>query len=401
MDLTHSPEDEAFRAEVRAFLAAELPPQISSKVRKSQRLSKDDYQRWHRIMHARGWSTPHWPEAFGGTGWTPVQHHIFEEETWAAGAPRIIPFGVRLVGPVVIRFGSDWQKERFLKPMQAGDEFWCQGFSEPGSGSDLASLKTRAVRDGDDYVVNGQKTWTTLGHFADWIFCLVRTDTGVKQQEGISMLLIDLASPGVEMRPIITLDGEHHVNEVFFDDVRVPAENLVGEENRGWDYAKFLLVNERVSIAGAGQCRADFELLKEIAFIEQKGGRPLIEDPLYQAKLARFEIELMALEQTNLRMLSAGDGEGGKDGVGALSSLLKIKGSELQQKVMELTMEAVGPYGAPWIPDARSASWNGEPVGPDYAHVGTAGFLDRRKTTIYGGSNEIQKNIVAKRVLGL
>jgi alkylation response protein AidB-like acyl-CoA dehydrogenase len=398
MDLSYSPQEDAFRQEVRDFLAAKLPPEIAAKVKKSNRLSKDDYKLWHRLAHAQGWATPHWPEEFGGTGWTPVQHNIYDEECWSAGAPRIIPFGVRLVGPVVINFGSDAQKQRFLPPMQSGEEFWCQGFSEPGSGSDLASLKTRAVRDGDHYVVNGQKTWTTLGHFADWIFCLVRTDSEVKQQEGISMLLVDMETPGVEVRPIVTLDGEHHVNEVFLDDVKVPAENLVGEENRGWDYAKFLLVNERIGIAGVGQSKADLELLKEMARLERKNGQPLIEDPLFQAKLARLEIELMALEYTNMRVLSGNAADGS---VGALSSFLKIKGSEIQQSVMELSMEAVGPYAAPWIPDARNASWNGEPVGPEYAGVGTAGFLDRRKTTIYGGSNEIQKNIIAKHVLNL
>ncbi len=397
MDLSYSDLEEAFRAEVRTFLEAKLPPDLADKVKKMKRLTKDDYLRWHKIAHAQGWATPHWPEEHGGTGWTPVQHHIYDEEACRAGAPRIIPFGVRLVGPVIINFGSDWQKERFLAPMQSGEEVWCQGFSEPGSGSDLASLKTRAVRDGDSYIVNGQKTWTTLGHFAGWIFCLVRTDNEVKQQEGISMLLIDMDTPGVELRPIMTLDGEHHVNEIFLEDVRVPVEHLVGEENKGWDYAKFLLVNERVGIASVGQSKADLELLKEIARIEQKNGRALIEDPLFQAKLADLEIELLALEYTNMRVLSGGSG----GGVGALSSFLKIKGSELQQRLMELTMEAAGPYAAPWIPDARNSNWNEAPVGPEYAGVGTSGFLDRRKTTIYGGSNEIQKNIIAKRVLNL
>jgi alkylation response protein AidB-like acyl-CoA dehydrogenase len=398
MDLSYTQGEEAFRMEVRAFLEARLPADIAAKVKSHKRLDREDFRRWHAIAYEQGWATPHWPVEYGGTGWSAVQHHIHDEECCAAGAPRIIPFGVRLVGPVIIHFGSDWQKQRFLKPMQSGEEFWCQGFSEPGSGSDLASLRTRAVRDGDHYVVNGQKTWTTLGHLADWIFCLVRTDAGAKQQEGISMLLIDMKTPGVERRPIITLDGEHHVNEVFFDDVRVPARHLVGEENKGWDYAKFLLVNERVGIAGVGQSKAELELLKEMARLERKRGRPLIEDPLFQAKLARLEIELMALEYTNMRMLSSG---ADSRSVGALSSFLKIKGSEIQQTIMELAMEAVGPYAAPWIPEARSAAWNGEPVGPAYAGIGTEGWLDRRKTTIYGGSNEIQKNIIAKRVLGL
>ena len=398
MDLAFTPEEDAFRAEVRAFLDAELPRDISEKMRKAKRLTRDDCYRWQNALYHRGWVSPLWPVEYGGTGWTPVQHQIFEEECFAAGAPRVIPFGINLVGPVIIRFGSDYLKDRFLKPMQSGEEFWCQGFSEPGSGSDLASLKTRAVLEGDHYVVNGQKTWTTLGHFADWIFLLVRTDTEAKQQMGISMLLVDLASEGVEMRPIITMDGEHHVNEVFLDNVKVPAAHLVGEENKGWDYAKFLLVNERMGIASVGQSKSELQLLKDVARLERKNGRPLIEDPLYQAKLSRLEIDLMALEYTNLRMLTS---KGGKASVGALSSYLKIRGSEIQQTIMELTMEAVGPYAAPWLPEANDADWNGPQVGPEYASASTSRFLDRRKTTIYGGSNEIQKNIIAKHILNL
>ena len=398
MELAFTPEESAFREEVRAFLKAELPRDIADKLRKAKRLSKDDFYRWQKALYEKGWVSPAWPAEFGGTNWTPVQHQIFDEECFAAGAPRVIPFGINLVGPVIIRFGSDWQKERFLDPMRSGEEFWCQGFSEPGSGSDLASLKTKAVRDGDHYVVNGQKTWTTLGQFADWIFLLVRTDPDAKQQMGISMLLVDLDTPGVERRPIITMDGEHHVNEFFFEDVRVPVENLVGEENKGWDYAKFLLVNERMGIASVGQSKSELELLKEIASLEQKNGKPLIEDPLFRAKLSKLEIDLMALEYTNLRMLT---NTGDKASVGALSSFLKIRGSELQQTVMELSMEAVGPYAAPWIPKASDADWNGKPVGPEYAAAATSRFLDRRKTTIYGGSNEIQRNIIAKHILNL
>jgi len=398
MDLAYSSEEEAFRAEVRAFLKDKLPPDIANKVKKAKRLSKDDYYRWHNTLYQQGWVSPNWPKEFGGTGWTPAQYQIFDEENCAAGSPRIIPFGISMVGPVIIRFGSDYQKERFLPPMQSGEEFWCQGFSEPGSGSDLASLKTKAVREGDHYIVNGQKTWTTLGQFADWIFCLVRTDPEAKQQMGISMVLIDLKSEGVDMRPILTVDGEHHINEVFLDNVKVPAENLIGEENKGWDYAKFLLVNERMGIAGVGQSKADLEILKDVARLESKNGKPLIDDPLFQAKLSRLEIDLMALEYTNLRMLTS---QGGGAAVGALSSYLKIRGSEIQQTLMELTMEAVGPYAAPWMPQANDAEWNGEPVGPEYAAASTSRFLDRRKTTIYGGSNEIQRNIIAKHVLNM
>lgn len=398
MELAFTSEEDAFREEVRIFLAARLPRDISDKVRKAKRLGRDDFYRWQKALYEQGWVSPHWPVEYGGTGWTPVQYQIYDEESFAAGAPRIIPFGINLVGPVIINFGSDFLKQRFLKPMQSGEEFWCQGFSEPGSGSDLASLKTKAVRDGEHYVVNGQKTWTTLGQLADWIFLLVRTDPDAKQQMGISMLLVDLKSPGVEMRPIITMDGDHHVNEFFFDDVKVPAEHLIGEENKGWDYAKFLLVNERMGIASVGQSKSELELLKEIARLERKNGKALIEDPLFQAKLSRLEIDLMALEYTNLRMLtSASD----RASVGALSSYLKIRGSELQQTIMELSMEAVGPYAAPWMPQANDADWNGKPVGPEYASATTSRFLDRRKTTIYGGSNEIQKNIIAKHILNL
>jgi len=303
-----------------------------------------------------------------------------------------------MVGPVIINFGNDEQKAEHLPRIRNGQIFWCQGFSEPGSGSDLASLKTRAIRDGDDYIVNGQKTWTTLAQFADWIFCLVRTDTEVKKQEGISFLLIDMKTPGITVRPIITLDGEHHVNEVFFEDVRVPASNRVGEENKGWDYAKFLLVNERFGIAGIGQSREQLDQLKVIAQNERKNGRPLIEDPIFKSRIARVEIDLMALELTNTRILVA---EQNGEGVGALSSILKIRGTEIQQKLAELQMHAVGSYATPWVPESLNADWNGIPIGPDYASARTPRYLDQRKTSIYGGSNEIQKNIIAKAVLGL
>jgi alkylation response protein AidB-like acyl-CoA dehydrogenase len=398
MDLSYTPEEEAFRGEVKSFLAEKLTPELAAKIKGGKRLDKNDYMNWHRCMYEKGWVTPSWPKEHGGAGWTPMQRNIFDIESFSAGAPRTIAFGITMVGPVIINFGNDQQKAEHLPKIRNGEIFWCQGFSEPGSGSDLASLKTRAIRDGDDYIVNGQKTWTTLAQFADWIFCLVRTDTEVKKQEGISFLLIDMKTPGIIVRPIITLDGEHHVNEVFFEDVRVPVTNRVGEENKGWDYAKFLLVNERFGIAGVGQSREQLDQLKVIAQNERKNGKPLIEDPIFKSRVARVEIDLMALELTNTRILVA---EQNGDGVGALSSILKIRGTEIQQKLAELQMHAVGSYATPWVPESLNSDWNGIPVGPDYASARTPRYLDQRKTSIYGGSNEIQKNIIAKAVLGL
>jgi alkylation response protein AidB-like acyl-CoA dehydrogenase len=398
MNLNYTPEEEAFRQEVRAFLASKLPAELVQKTKTGVRLGKDDYKTWQRLLYEQGWVSPKWPQAYGGTGWTPIQIHIFDEECFAAGAPRILPFGIGLVGPVIINFGNDEQKATYLDDIRSGEVFWCQGFSEPGSGSDLASLKTRAVLDGDKYVVNGQKTWTTAAHWADWMFTLVRTNPDVKQQEGISFLLIDMNSPGVEVRPIITIDGEHMVNEVFLDNVEVPAENLVGELNKGWDYAKFLLANERTGIAGIGQSKAEFRTLKEIARVERKNGKPLIEDPLFQSRLAKLEIDLMALEITNMRMLVE-EQKAGKPG--PMSSILKIRGTEIQQQLSELSMDAVGVYANPWIEAALEANWNGEPVGPEYAPARTPYYLFRRKASIYGGSNEIQKNVLSKAVLGL
>jgi len=398
MNLNFTPEEEAFRQEVRAFLAAKLPAELVQKTKTGVRLGKEDYKAWQRLLYEQGWVSPKWPTQYGGTGWTAIQIHIFDEECFAAGAPRILPFGIGLVGPVIINFGTDEQKATYLDDIRSGEVFWCQGFSEPGSGSDLASLKTRAVLDGDKYIVNGQKTWTTAAHWADWMFTLVRTDPDVKQQEGISFLLIDMNAPGVEVRPIITIDGEHMVNEVFLDNVEVPAENLVGELNKGWDYAKFLLANERTGIAGIGQSKAEFRTLKEIARHERKNGKPLIEDPLFQSRLAKLEIDLMALEITNMRMLVE-EQKAGKPG--PMSSILKIRGTEIQQQLSELSMDAVGVYANPWIEAALEANWNGEPVGPEYAPARTPYYLFRRKASIYGGSNEIQKNVLSKAVLGL
>jgi alkylation response protein AidB-like acyl-CoA dehydrogenase len=398
MELHYSPEEQAFREEVRRFLQEKLPAEISAKVKADKRIPKDDIVRWQKILNEKGWLAQHWPVEYGGTGWSPIQRHIWEEEAAAAGAPPTIPFGLSMVAPVIIRFGTEEQKQYYLPRILNSEDWWCQGYSEPGAGSDLASLKTRAVREGDHYIVNGQKTWTTLGQYANMIFCLVRTNTEVKQQEGISFLLIDMNTPGITVRPIITLDGEHEVNEVFFDNVKVPVQNLVGEENKGWTCAKYLLTYERTGIAGVGTAKQALRYLKDVASRQLKDGRPLIDDPLFRSRIAAVEIELMALELTNLRVVAAAE----KGGVpGAESSMLKIKGTEIRQEITDLLRRAVGPYALPFIPEAMDADYDGEPVGPEYASALAAHYFNRRKITIYGGSNEIQKNIIAKMILGL
>lgn len=393
MDFTYSTEDTAFRQEVRDFVVENFPKELAAKAQAEIRFKREDYILWQKILAEKGWIAPHWPKEHGGCDWTPVQLNIFDEEVTAVGAPRVMPFGIRLVGPVIYTYGTDKQKAKYLPRILSSDDFWCQGFSEPGAGSDLASLRTSAVREGDHYLVNGQKIWTSYAQYADLIFCLVRTDTTVKKQLGISFLLIDMKTPGVTVRPIHTLDGNHIVNEVFLENVKVPVENLVGEENKGWDYAKYLLGNERTGIAGIGMVKADLALLHQIALTERRGGKPLIEDPLFQARLARLEIDRRALELTNLRMLTSGGD------AGATPSILKIKGSLLQQRSVELQMEAVGPYAMPWQSDAMEPSWNGVPVGPAHVRARTPSYFDRRKTTIYGGSTEVQKNIISKTLL--
>ncbi|MBX9631196.1 MAG: acyl-CoA dehydrogenase family protein [Burkholderiales bacterium] len=398
MDLNYTPEELAFRDEVRAFVRDKLPPQIARKVIEHKRLVKDDWVTWQKALHAQGWIAPGWPREYGGTGWTPVQRHIFEEECAAAGAPRVIAFGVDMVGPVIIAFGHPWQKERYLPRILSSEDWWCQGYSEPGSGSDLASLKTRAERKGDHYIVNGQKTWTTLAQYADMMFCLVRTSTEGKKQDGISFLLIDMKTPGITVRPIITLDGEHEVNEVWLENVEVPVENLVGEEGRGWTYAKFLLSHERTGIAGVSRSKRELAFLKHIAAEQTQRGRPLIENPRFRDKISRVEIDLMALEITVLRVLAA-DRHGRPPGPEA--SILKIKGTEIQQALTELMMEAVGPWALPHLPDSWGDHWLGERVGPEYAAPLAAQYLNFRKVSIYGGSNEIQRNIVSQMILGL
>ena len=395
MDLNYTAEETAFREEVRAFLQEKLPKDLAHKVRQRKELTKADMEGWHATLNQKGWLAPNWPKEYGGAEWNAVQKHIFEEECARAGAPRIVPFGLSMLAPVLIKFGSQQQKDHYLPRILNGDDWWCQGYSEPGAGSDLASLKTRAVREGDHYIVNGQKTWTTLGQHANMIFCLVRTDPEVKQQEGISFLLIDMNSPGIEVRPIILLDGVHEVNEVFFDNVKVPVENLVGEENKGWTYAKYLLTHERTGIAGVGFSQAGLESVKRIARAESANGRPLIENPHFAARLARAEIDLMALATSNLRIISqAAAGQA----PGVESSMLKVKGTIIRQEINDLARRAVGPYAMPF--PSESVEGDNDPVGPEYAGPVAAGYFNNRKLSIFGGSNEIQRGIIAKMKMG-
>ena len=393
MDLAFTPEEQAFRDDVRAWVHAHLPQDIAHKVHNSLHLTREDMQRWARILGKKGWLGYGWPRQFGGPGWNAVQKHLFDEECALAGAPRVVPFGPVMVAPVIMAFGSIEQQQRFLPGIASGDVWWSQGYSEPGSGSDLASLKTRAERRGDVYVVNGQKTWTTLGQYGDWIFCLVRTDTSGKPQTGISFLLIDMKSPGIAVRPIIMLDGGHEVNEVWFDNVEVPVANLVGEENKGWTYAKHLLSHERTNIADVNRAKRELERLKRLAKSEG-----VWDDTRFRDEIARLEIDIVALEMLVLRVLSAeSTGKNSLD----IAGLLKIRGSEIQQRYTELMMLAAGPYAVPFIPQAMEAGWQGDfPGGALGLAPLAATYFNMRKTTIYGGSNEVQRNIVAQTVLG-
>ena len=397
MDMEFSAEDLAFQNEVRTFITENYPESLRAVQAEGEEMSKEDFLVWHKILAKKGWAAPAWPLEYGGTGWTPTQRFIWSEETAAADCVRLMPFGLAMVGPVIYTFGTAEQKAKFLPRIISGEDWWCQGYSEPGAGSDLASLRTTAVREGDDYVVNGQKTWTTMAQHADWGFFLVRTDKDAKAQEGISFLLIDMKTPGVIVRPIITLGGEHEVNEVWLENVRVPAENLVYQENKGWTCAKFLLAHERTGIAGVASSKRGIEKVKEIARTEMDGERPLLANAFFKRKVAELETDLTALEFTELRSLA---GPNADKGPGAESSLMKIKGSEIQQRLTELTLEAVGHYGAPYF-RGFGASDNEHPIGPDYAHRAAPVYFNARKTTIYGGSNEIQRNIIAKMVLGI
>lgn len=398
MDLGYSKEENEFREEVRNFLAEKLPERICEKVRLGKRLGRDDMAQWHAILNERGWLAPGWPAEHGGTNWTAVQKHIFDEETWAAGAPRTVPFGISMLAPVLHKFGSEEQKRHYLPRILDGTDWWCQGYSEPGAGSDLASLRTSATRDGDHYIVNGQKTWTTLGQYANMIFCLVRTSREGKPQEGISFLLIDMNTPGVEVRPIILIDGEHEVNEVFFDNVKVPVENLVGEENMGWTYAKYLLTHERTGTANIGNSNAALQRLKKIAGEQRKAGRSLLDDPYFAARLARVEIDLEAMKTTNLRILVDADAGAAP---GPESSMLKVKGTIIRQEINDLARRALGPYALPFSSEAMDEGYNDEPVGPEYANPIAAKYFNNRKMSIYAGSNEIQREIIKKTKMDL
>jgi alkylation response protein AidB-like acyl-CoA dehydrogenase len=392
MDLNFTAAEQEFRMEIRRWVAESLPREISHKVHESLRLTRDDMQRWARILGKQGWLGWGWPKEFGGPGWNAVQRHLFEEECALAGAPRVVPFGPVMVAPVIMAFGTPAQHKRFLPGIASGEVWWSQGYSEPGAGSDLASLKTRAERRGDYYVVNGQKTWTTLGQYGDWIFCLVRTSNEGKPQTGISFLLIDMKSPGITVRPIVMLDGEPEVNEVFFDNVEVPADQLIGEENKGWTYAKYLLAHERTNIADVNRAKRELERLKRIARAEG-----LLDQPRFRDQIALLEVDVVALEMMVLRVLSAE--RSGKQALD-VAALLKIRGSEIQQRYTELMMLAAGPFALPFIREAMEAGWQGEHVGAAHCAPLAATYLNMRKTTIYGGSNEVQRNIVAQTVMG-
>jgi alkylation response protein AidB-like acyl-CoA dehydrogenase len=391
MRLQLSPEMARFREEMRSFFTTEVPQEIRGTVAARRHLTRDQYVRAQRILNAAGLAVPHWPVEWGGRDWTPLQRHIWREEMQLADVPEPLAFNASMIGPVLAAFGSQEQKERFLPATANLDIWWCQGFSEPDAGSDLASLRTTAVRDGDDWVVNGQKTWTTLGQYADWIFCLVRTDpTADKKQRGISMLVFPMDSPGVTLRPIELIDGGHEVNEVFLEDVRVPAENLVGEENRGWDYAKFLLGNERVGIARVGSTK---RLLAEAKRRAAELG--LGDDVRTAARIAEVENELLALELTALRVVAnSADGK-----PHPASSVLKLRGSELQQAATELLVDLAGPLSLASF--AEGGSRDGGSDIPDWARVSAPEYLNYRKVSIYGGSNEVQRTIIAGTILGL
>jgi len=398
MHLGESAELAAFRAEVRAFFDANVEPDMRQKMSFGQG-PKDVVRRWQKKLQDKGWVAPGWPKEYGGTGWDVAKKEVYQEEYVRSGAPGLNGFGFTMVGPVIYTFGTDAQKAEYLPKILSGETFWCQGYSEPGAGSDLASLKTRAVRDGDDYVVNGQKIWTSSAHHADWIFCLVRTSDEGKPQEGISFLLIDMKTPGIEVRPIVSIDELHHLNEVYFTDVRVPVANRIGEENKGWTYAKFLLTQERNGIAGVAGSKLAVARLKEIARQEPLGdGMPLWDDPGFRAKLSEIDVTLTALDGSNQRILQ--ESAGGHD-VGARSSFLKVIGTEVQQALQTLAVEAIGYYTLPsqaaWLKEGS----NEPPIGPDHAAPVFASYGIGRAATIYGGSNEIQRNVLAKAVLGL
>ncbi len=404
MDLTFGDQDAAFRAEVREFLASSTPPDLKYKVRNGIEMQREDVVGWHKVLYDRGWVAPSWPKEYGGPGWSLTQKYIFDEELGLAGAPRIVVFGINMCGPVLIGFGTEEQKRRFLPPMLSGDEIWCQGYSEPDAGSDLASLRTTAIRDGDEWVINGTKTWTTKAHWSDWCFLLARTSSEGKKQEGISFILVDLKSPGIEIRPIYLMDGLHETNMVFYTDVRVPVANTVGKIHNGWSIGKYLLAHERMSGGSLGQHKTILWQLKEIAIQdEQCGGRPLIGEPNFAHHIAAIEMELRTLEAFNMRAIDkfSRDGELGGKALGAEANIFKIRSSEILQRLHELKAEAIAYYAMPYQIAALQHGWNEPSVGAEYANSCTPNYLHFRKVSIYSGSNEIQHNILAKAQLGM
>jgi alkylation response protein AidB-like acyl-CoA dehydrogenase len=402
MQLALSKDDQAFVDEVRAFLAEKLTPDLREAGKRAGGVFAEFEagHRWHRILAEKGWIAPNWPKEYGGTGWSAIQRYIFAEESVRANAPRIFFMGVRMVGPVLMRFGREEQKKKYLPRILSGDDVWCQGYSEPGSGSDLASLKTRAERDGSDYVINGTKIWTTFAQHANRMFCLVRTSTAGKPQDGISFVLLDdMKTPGLSVKPIITLAGDHEVNQVFFDNVRAPIANRVGEENEGWTVAKYLLEFERGGDPYSAGLHTAIASLHAIAKAEAASpGGMLADDPAFRQRMAEIEIDVTALEFTEKRIMSAlSNGQN----PGAMSSMMKVRGSETLQKLTEAAIEAIGYYAAPFEPEARALGTNIEPIAPEHGITAMPQYLNHRAASIYAGSNEVQRNIMAKLVLGL
>ena len=403
MDIDYTPEELAFRDEVRAFIAENHTLEIRAKTAKSLTgyINKDDHVTWQKALFKKGWIAPNWPVEHGGPGWSATQKYLYETEMMKAGCLRPVAFGLKMVAPVIMEFGTEEQKAKFLPDILETNVWWCQGYSEPGSGSDLASLQTRAIPDGNDYIINGSKIWTTMAQRADWIFCLVRTSTEGKRQEGISFLLIPMTTPGITVEPIVLLDQtdapDQEVNQVFFDDVRVPQANRIGDENNGWTVAKYLLEFERGN-AYAGGLQGGLARVREIAKQERIDGTRLIDDPAFAAKLAQLEVTTSAVQYTELRTLSA---LGAGQRVGASSSILKCQGSSTTQEIGELAVEANAYYANPFDRSVLDAGANVSPIGPDYSIAAAGRYFNTRKATIYGGSNEVQHEIVAKRILGM
>ena len=394
MDINFSAQDLEFRDEVRAFFASEYDASVAASLSTGE---GSDYKQaivsWQKKLHAKGWIAPGWPKEYGGTGWSVTQKFIYETERGAAGIPDVVPFGLKMVAPVIYTFGNEEQKAKFLPRILSSEDWWCQGYSETGAGSDLAALSTTAEYAGDNYIVNGRKIWTTFAQYADWIFCLVRTSKDVRKQQGISFLLIDMNTPGVSVKPIPTIDGKHSLNEVLFEDALVPRENLIGEQDKGWTYAKALLAHERTGMAEVADSKRLLSNLKKRAAAEINGGQPMIDDPLFQLRLSDIEMELMALEYTELRVF-ASMASGGVPG--PESSLLKIKGTEIAQSIHELQLQLAAYYGG-----ALQGDLSNQQLGHDFAAEARKSYMYGRAATIYGGSNEVQRNVIAKAVLGL